>query len=306
MMEKLQQYQRHNIILNRLQNGEILSISALSREWGIPTKTIQRDFKKLQEGDYGIVRASDGKRFKLSQQNRTQSKTSSILKLLDSFSADIGGKFYTKAQNVLKRTESYVNTSFYTRIDVEDISDRISLIEQIETAIAQKRTISFDYKRHYKPNEIKRYTNVKPYKIVVFDGFFYLYSQHHNYFPSFYLKEITNLHTEDKTFTYDENIVSALTKAQSIWFNPKKESFEVTLFVDSAVRIYFERKLLRDQFMKKYPDGTGEVSISVTDKQEVLSLLQKWLPHIKVLEPDILQYEFENMLDDYIKYCRRT
>ncbi|SFV56707.1 transcriptional regulator, putative [hydrothermal vent metagenome] len=305
-MEKLQQYQRHNIILDRLKNGETLSITILSREWGIPTKTIQRDFKKLQEGNYSVVRADDGKRFQLAKQKCTQNETSSTLKLLDSFSADIGGKFYTKAQNALKRTEPYVNTSFYTRIDVEDISEKASLVEQIEMAIAEKKTISFDYKRHYKPNEVKRYTHVKPYKIIVFDGFFYLYSQHHNYFPSFYLKEITNLQIEDKTFTYDENIVSALTKAQNIWFNPKKEPFEVILFVDSVVRIYFERKPLKDQFMKKYPDDTAEVSISITDKQEVFSLLQKWLPHIKVLEPEVLQYEFENMLDGYIKYCRRT
>ena len=73
----------------------------------------------------------------------------------------------------MKRTEPYVNTSFYTRIDIEDISEKASLIEQIETAIAEK-TISFDYKRHYKPNEVTRYTHVKPYKIIVFDGFFYL------------------------------------------------------------------------------------------------------------------------------------
>ncbi len=306
MMEKLQQYQRHNIILDRLKNGETLSITTLSREWGIPTKTIQRDFKKLQEGNYGVVRAEDGKRFKLAKQKSTQTQISAPLKLLDSFSEDIGGKFYTKAQNALKRTEPYVNTSFYTRIDVEDISEKASLIEQIETAITKKRTISFDYRRHYKPTEIKRYTHVKPYKIIVFDGFFYLYSQHHNYFPSFYLKEISNLYIEDRTFTYDENIVSALKKAQNIWFNPNKEPFEVTLFVDSTIRIYFERKPLKDQFIKKYPDGTGEVTFSVTDKREVFSLLQKWLPHTKVLEPNILQYEFENMLDDYIQYCRRT
>ncbi len=284
----------------------MLSITALSREWGIPTKTIQRDFKKLQEGNYGIVRADDGKRFHLAKQKSTQSKTSSTLKLLDSFSADIGGNFYTKAQNALKRTEPYVNTSFYTRIDIEDISEKASLIEQIETAILQTRTIAFNYKRHYRPDEVKRYTHVKPYKIIVFDGFFYLYSQHHNYFPSFYLKEISNLHIEDRTFTYDENIISALTKAQNIWFNPKKEPFDVTLFVDSTIRIYFERKPLRNQFIKKYPDGTGEVTFSVTHKREVFSLLQKWLPHTKVLEPEILQYEFEEILSDYIEYCRRS
>ena len=79
----------------------------------------------------------------------------------------------------------------------------------------------------------------------------------------------------------------------------------MTLLVDSTIRIYFERKPLRDQFIKKYPDGTGEITFSVTDKREIFSLMQKWLPHSKVLEPEKLQYEFEEMLSDYVEYCRR-
>ena len=73
-MEKLLQHQRHNIILERLQNGETLSITQLAKEWGIITKTVQRDFEKLTEGNYGIVRAEDGKRFVLSKKQYTFKK----------------------------------------------------------------------------------------------------------------------------------------------------------------------------------------------------------------------------------------
>ncbi|MBA1419911.1 MAG: WYL domain-containing transcriptional regulator [Epsilonproteobacteria bacterium] len=304
-MGRLLQHQRHNIILDRLKNGEVLSITELSREWDIPTKTIQRDFGKLMEGNYGVVRANDGKRFTLIKEKVTSSNATLSLKMLDSLSADIGGVFYTKAQKALRHIEHYVNSPFYTRIDVENISEIMPLIEQIESAIAEHKMISFGYKRHYRANEIKHYTHVKPYKIIVFDGFFYLYCQHYSYFPSFYLKEIRDLKIEDNEFTYDEKILSALTKAQSIWFNPTKNSYEVILYVDSVVRIYFERKPLKDQFLKKYPDGTGEVTTSVTDKKEVFSLLKKWIPHIKILEPEELQREFEDMLDEYVKYCRK-
>lgn len=67
-MERQLPHQKHNVILDRLQNGERLSITALAKEWDIPTKTLQRDFKKLMEGNYGVIRASDGKRFALSKQ----------------------------------------------------------------------------------------------------------------------------------------------------------------------------------------------------------------------------------------------
>jgi predicted DNA-binding transcriptional regulator YafY len=302
-MEKLLQHQRHNQIIKRLKNGEILSISELSREWNIPTKTIQRDFKKLMEGDYSIVRAEDGKRFTLATESSSSGNTSLAIKMLDSLSADIGGEFYTKAQSALKRIEKSIGSPFYTRIDIEDISQIIPQIEQIELAISKQKMISFEYKRHYKADEIKRYTYIKPYKIIIFDGFFYLFCQHHHYFPKFYLKSISNLKIQDEHFTYDEQILSRVHKAHDIWFDPTQEEFEVTLYVDSVVRVYFERKPLNIKLFKKYSDGTGEVTIYVTNKEEVFSLMKKWLPHIKVLEPIALQKEFEAMLNDYVAYC---
>jgi predicted DNA-binding transcriptional regulator YafY len=305
-MEKLLQHQRHNQIIKRLKNGEILSISELSREWNIPTKTIQRDFKKLMEGDYSIVRAEDGKRFTLAKESSSSDNTSLAIKMLDSFSADIGGKFYTKAQSALKRIEKNIISPFYTRIDIEDISQIMPQIEKIELAISKQKMISFEYKRHYQADEIKHYTHIKPYKIIIFDGFFYLFCQHHNYFPKFYLKVISNLKIEDEHFIYDEQILSRVHKAHDIWFDPTKEEFEVTLYVDSVVRIYFERKPLNIQQFKKYSDGTGEVTISVTNKEEVFSLMKKWLPHIRILEPVALQKEFEAMLSGYVAYCNTS
>ena len=48
-MSRLKQHQRHNEILRRLKNGETLSITQLAREMGTTSKTLQRDFVKLQE-----------------------------------------------------------------------------------------------------------------------------------------------------------------------------------------------------------------------------------------------------------------
>lgn len=302
-MEKLYQHQRHNIILTRLKNGQSLSITELSKEWDIPTKTIQRDFKKLLEGDYGIVRADDGKRFILTKENITSSTASTAIKMLDSLSADIGGSFYTKAQAALRRIEYYVKSPFYTRIDVENISEYFPIIEEVESAISQHRMISFHYKRHYQPNDIKYYTDVKPYKILIFDGFFYLFCHHKHYYPKFYVKEMSNLTIQEETFIYNETLLESISKSQNIWFDPSKEAFEVTLYLDSVAKVYFQRKPLKGQILKLYPDGTAEVTISITNNEEVFSLMKKWLPHIKILEPVTLQKEFETILSEYVAYC---
>ena len=298
---KLLQHTRHSQILERLNSGETLSITELSKEWDVQTKTLQRDFKKLMEGSYGVIRADDGKRFSISKKKSTSKDASIAIKMLDSLSADIGGKFYTKAQVALRSIQSHIESPFYTRIDVEDISQKMELIEQLELSISEHKMISFKYKRHYKPDEIKMYENVKPYKIIIFDGFFYLFCQYKSYFPKFYLKEISNLHIQDETFEYKDKVLSSMQKAQDIWFDPAKEPFEVILYLDSVSRVYFERKPIKGQLLRKYIDGTGEVTIDVTSKEEIFSILKKWLPHVKVVEPVELQQEFEHILNSYIK-----
>jgi len=297
--QPLLQHMRHSQILERLNSGEILSITELAREWDIQTKTIQRDFKKLMEGSYGVVRADDGKRFKISQKRITTKDASTAIKMLDSLSQDIGGEFYTKAQIALNKLQGHIESPFYTRIDVEDISEKMELIEQLEVAIAEQKMVSFKYRKWYALDDIKTHENVKPYKIIIFDGFFYLFCQVKDYYPKFYLKEISDLVVSEQTFEHREEVLISMQKAQDIWFDPAKVAFEVILYLDSVARVYFERKPLKSQFLKKYDNGTGEITIYITNKEEAFSILKKWLPHIKIVEPVDLQKEFESMLATY-------
>ena len=298
----LLQHTRHSQILERLSNGELLSITELSREWDIQPKTLQRDFKKLMEGSYGVVRADDGKRFKISTKRTISKDASTAIKMLNSLSEDIGGEFHIKAQVALRKIENHIESPFYTRIDVEDISEKMELIEQLEVAIAEHKMVSFKYRKWYALDDIKTHENIKPYKIIIFDGFFYLFCQYKDYYPKFYLKEITDLVISKQIFEYKDKVLESMQRAQDIWFDPAKEAFEVILFLDSVARVYFERKPIKDQFLKTYLDGTGEITIYITNKEEVFSILKKWLPHVKVVEPIELQEEFESILSKYTEF----
>ena len=300
-MKKLLQHQRHNIILERLGNGETLSIAELAEEWGILTKTLQRDFKKLMEGNYGIIRADDGKRFILSQRQHTSKDANTAIKMLDSLSADIGGEFYTKAQATLNKLQHHIESPFYTRIDVENISSKLDLIEDLEEAISRQKMITFSYKTLKEPNEIKTYENAKPYKIIIFDGFWYLLAEYHGHIIKFYLKEIRNIKIQSQTFKQDEEVLDRLNKALGFWFNPKAEPFEVTLLLDHEVIVYFRRNPINRQRLKPNPDGTAELTVTVTDKREIFDLLKKWLPQVRVIEPEELQMEFEGILEKYLR-----
>ena len=299
-MSLLKQHQRHNLILERLQNGETLSITTLAREWNIPTKTVQRDFIKLMEGNYGVIRASDGKRFTLAREQTTSKSADTAIKMLDSLSADIGGEFYTKAQAALHKLQRYIESPFYTRIDVENISDKLDLIEDLEYAISKQKMVTFSYKRWYVPDTVKTYENVKPYKIIIFDGFWYLLTQYKDHYIKFYLKEIKDMKILEQTFNHDDKVLDRMGKALDIWFDPKAEPFDVTILLENDAIVYFERKPIKGQFLKKNSDGTAELTVSITHKEEIFSVLKKWLPQIKIIEPMDLQEEFEKLLQNYL------
>jgi len=299
-MPKLFQHQRHNLILERLQNGEKLSITALAKEWDTTPKTLQRDFQKLMEGNYGIVRAEDGKQFTIKKDKISSKDLLGTIQLLESMASEIGGTFYTKTRTVLRQLQHYISSPFYTRIDVEQISDKLDLIADLEEAIREQKKITFTYKRWYRPEQIKTYRHVAPYKIIIFNGFFYLLTQYKEHTIKFYLREIDNLHIEEVTFEKDETLLEKMEKAQGIWFDPGAKPFEVTLLLESDAIVYFERKPVKGQYLKKNRDHTAELTLTVTDKREVFDIMKKWLPQIKVIEPYSLQEEFEAMLMDYL------
>ncbi|CAA6811603.1 MAG: Transcriptional regulator, putative [uncultured Sulfurovum sp.] len=294
------QHERHNEILERLGNGEQLSITQLANEWQTTTKTVQRDFSKLMEGHYGVIRASDGRRFTLAKKQCTFKSADTTIKMLESLSADIGGEFYTKAHVALCKLQRFIDSPFYTRIDIENISNKSALIEDLEHAILKQYMISFSYTRVNESNKMKRYENVKPYKIIIFDGFWYLLTQYKEHYIKFYLKEISEVNILEQIFICDEKVLDRMNKALNIWFDPKVEPFDVTLLLNKNAIIYFERKPIKGQYLKKNNDGTGELTVSITKKEEIFAVLKKWLPQIRVIEPYQIQVEFEAMLKSYI------
>ena len=295
------QHTRHSMILERINNGEELSITALSREWGVATKTLQRDFDKLNTVLPGhIERASDGKRYRRSKKGTTNNDAELIIDMLDSLVSGIGGNIYTKANKLLRELKAHIDKPFYTRLDVEDISDKLDVIAFLDKQIANQKSISFKYNRWDKDGENKTYSSVMPLKIVVYGGFWYLLAEHHQRFKKFYLKSIFSCVDEDKSFTPNSEILDKMENSVNIWFEPNNKPFEVTLWVDKKAVVYFERKpISKRQKLYKKPDGTAELVIKATHEKEVFPILKFWMPSVRILEPIELQEKFNDMLQSY-------
>ncbi|OHD96226.1 MAG: hypothetical protein A3E21_00495 [Sulfurimonas sp. RIFCSPHIGHO2_12_FULL_36_9] len=295
------QHKRHAEILERLENGEELSISELSREWGVDSKTIQRDFDKLKQMYPGrIERGEDKKRYRKPMSRYAQNDGEMVLEMLESMAKDIGVDFYKKAHPLLERLQRQIKSPYYTRLDVEDIGNKFDIVMHLEKAINQKHEVSISY-TPYGEKKPKKYTNVRPIKVIVYEGFWYLLAQHNNYTKKFYIKSISSCEISDTPFKHNPEIIERLENSINVWFSTSAKPYEVILWVDASVVVYFERKpISKNQKLYKKPDGSAEMVLKVTSDDEIYPLLKYWMPSIRVIEPEEIQKEFEKMLLEYL------
>ena len=165
---------RYTQIIAKLYGGAKLSNVELSKEFQVSTKTIQRDFAKLvlmfpifQEKKLWQLE----KNFEFKENLSIEDDIT--LKLLSQASKSFDESFSKRADKLLSRIDDNISSPIYTKIELEDISNKLTEISQLEFAINSQNKIEFSYlKDDYYYNVV-----VEPYKIVNFDGFWYLISK---------------------------------------------------------------------------------------------------------------------------------
>lgn len=298
----LKQAPRHAKILERIKNGEELTITQLSLEWNVSTKTLQRDFDTLLQLGHPIKRSDNKKSFIQSNRATINDDATIIVEMLHSMSKDIGGEFYIKAEKLLKNLEQHITTPYYTRVDVEDITSKFDLLKVIESAIKDKKIINIIYSTYDDKNTKKEFNSIKPLKILTFNGFWYLLCEHNKRIKKFYLKSISNVTIENTTFKINKKIYEQLDNSLNVWFNPNLEPYEVILFLKKNIVQYFQRKPIhKSQKLYLQPDGSAELIVKITSENEIIPLIKNWLPDIYVIEPQSLQETINKQLETYLQ-----
>ena len=86
-------------------------------------------------------------------------------------------------------------------------------------------------------------------------------------------------------------------------FGEKKQTAH--LLASPKVAKYFKadmKKLLTSQkFIEERSDGSVEFTLEYTQSMEILPLIKKWLPDLKILSPKILDDEFRASLEAYLQ-----
>ncbi len=292
---------RLTTILRRLNEGEALGTQDLASEFNVSTRTIQRDFNErlisfpiLQENKKWKMQ--DG--FKL--EKSTSIEETIILEIIEKMSENIGGQFFSKTKKLLQKIKNDDYNPFYTKLNLEDISDQLIDVQILGTAIKSKNSIICQYKVD-KPIEV----NINPLKIVNYEGFWYLVAVdvRNDILKKYYLKNISCVKITDETFEVREELENLLENSISIWFQEDIEPFDVRLYIESKIAKYFQRKpISKTQIIEKqYPDGSIEIKVTITHEMEILPIVKYWLPNIKIIEPQWVSDILDEQISLYYK-----
>ena len=293
-------------ILTKLSNNEKPTSKELAAEFDVGVRTIQNDFSKtlayfpiyrdkehryfFQEG-FSLNRA-----FLDSDEMIVLNLALSQFEEVDNMDV-IKDKIYKKVV-----TQSFYNPYYIKQDDIEDINTDSAFIEELEENIKQNEILRVKLKH--------KTTEIEPYKIANFNGFWYLFAKDldDEKTKTFKLSELRNIKkTYKKHKTSYKTINSILDKTHSAFYEDGN-SFEVQIKVYKEVAIYFKNRdfLQSQKITKEFEDGSLEVSFEVSHDEDIDNIIKSWLPHVEVLAPQRFRDRLTKELQNYLKKIEKN
>ncbi|MBT3689724.1 WYL domain-containing protein, partial [bacterium] len=144
-----------------------------------------------------------------------------------------------------------------------------------------------------------------PLKILNLEGYWYLIvhePQDPNKIKTFHLNSIKDIKILNEYYTHDEDIVNKFDNAITAYYKVQNNPIAVQLFIEKEVARFFIRKPLSQQqrIIKTYQDGSLDLEITITDYMEIIPTIQRYIPYVKVIEPQELK---DKISENIRKYC---
>ena len=281
-------------ILTKLNMGYQLGVKELAAEFGVSTRTISRDFDRLNTY-LPLLQDDETKKYYLEsnylgkitpQDIRNFAQLSGISHLYPSLDMSFLRELLDSRAQQIYCAKGY---SF------EDASEFKELFKVFGKAIQEQRQIGFVYKGEPRL--------VQPYRLIHHHGSWYLAAVRKDQLRTYRISHIQLMHAthEYPQFTPDQNIVKLVEDDDSIWFGQDKQ--EIILSIDSHVAFYFkQRSILPEQeIVKELNDGGLPVSSKINHDMQLLPLIRFWIPHVAIISPAHLQNELEVGLKEYLE-----
>jgi predicted DNA-binding transcriptional regulator YafY len=281
-------------ILVKLNQGEKLDPQALADEFGVTLRTIQRDLNVRFA--YLPLQKTEG-RYHLDATYLGKLNTKDVERF--AALAGISGLFPSLSDDFLRDIfDSRIHSALLVKgHHYEDLSGKESTFQELEKAIISRNNVSFEYA---KSDGLKKYLSVSPYKLINNKGIWYLAAIDAQKLKTFSFSKIVQLSVLTSSFELDVKIAGAIDQDEGVWLSGEKQ--KITLKVNSEIAGYFKRrKLIANQIIEtELSDGSLIISCEVGHANQILPIVQYWIPHLHILNPTSLQQEIENNLTQYL------
>jgi len=289
-------------ILNRLEMDGKVTPRQLADEFNVSMRTAQRDLELINMADFPLVAEAKGSYsfmpgFSLKKVPLTEQEAS-LLAFICEVSASMGGNFAKSFKSLLSKVLlGSTGESPFQAIQPTTPRKECPAMAEVQAAIEERDKI----KIHYANGEDYR---LRPLKLIYAEGFWYLFAEvdGKNHHPKFRLDRISSVERLHEPFTPPKNLKEILSRHTNIWFNAEK-SIKVVLRISGEVAPYFKaanyfpsQKVLRTE-----KDGALLVETKIGHFMEVLPIVKRWIPHIKVIEPEDLKEEVKRSVRSYLE-----
>lgn len=295
-------FSRLTMILQRLYNGEELSISEIAEDYNVSIRTIQRDLSLRLEPNFPLIKK--GTKWKMEDGHRlgrTNIQSEQIvLDIMENMSQSLGTTIFNKSKSLLTKLKNDEESVFYTKLLFEDMSKRFSDLELLETAIKKDHIISFMHDSKQK--------ELQPYKILNLDGYWYLCGINikTNRLTNIKISKISLLKITEQKFKKKQDIEEKVKCAINGNFKPYRKLQEVELLIEDDP----------NKILKKIPisptlkvidrsdkEGWIQITLQVTDLNEIVPFIKKNIPRVFVLSPQKLRDKIIKNVNEYMKKC---
>jgi predicted DNA-binding transcriptional regulator YafY len=296
------------LLIKELLEGKKISVKIFSAYHDVSLRTTQRYIEDItevfeenliKEGDsYFLISNDFLEKNILSFDKKELEVFVDLFSLIDS---NFISRFYEDSSNILSKLQKkYSDTYMIKQNAFESIFSKKALISDIKNAIKRKNYVNINYFS----NKQFIFKEAKLLKIIYTDGNFYVATltddEINNGFKFLRLSFITEIKVLQNTFHRDLNAEEFLKKFQTIFSNYLKKPYEVVIEVDKSIKRFFKQKdFLSSQKIVEEKENLI-LSYQITNDMEILPLVKKWLPLIKIISPESTKEKFKKEIELYL------
>jgi predicted DNA-binding transcriptional regulator YafY len=281
-------------ILTKLNVGHQLSVHELTLEFRVSSRTIERDFDRLNSY-LPLIQDTKTKKFYLDssyfgrfklQDIQNFAQLSGIQNLYPSLDISFLRELFDNRSSLVFSAKGY---------NFEDNTQYAEHFKLLTASIQKRQQIALFYRGQIRV--------VKPYRLIHHMGNWYLAAVRKQELRVYRLGRIEKMICSHQlsSFEHDQAVLQQLKDEDGIWFQHQKQ--EVVLSVHPDAAIYFkQRRIFPEQIiLEQSPTGELLISCQIRHQKELHPLVRYWIPYVKIVKPAHLQQELDDGLHGYLK-----